>query len=89
MVKSPSSSVIVSLVEALNRIPLSLCGRQVVRQRSLPVKWLCLIEDMQTWNELIKRFLRITLMSGLLLLATGRALLMSSKEQNASRDGLV
>ena len=34
-------------------------------------------------------FLRITLMSGLLLLVTGRALLMSSKERNASRDGLV
>ena len=34
-------------------------------------------------------FLRITLMSGLLLLVTGRALLMSPKGRNASRDGLV
>ena len=34
-------------------------------------------------------FLRITLMSGLLLLVTGRALLMSPKGQNASRVGLV
>ena len=34
-------------------------------------------------------FLRITLMSGLLLLATERALLMSPKGRNASRDGLV
>ena len=34
-------------------------------------------------------FFRITLMSGLLLLATGRAPLMSPKERNASRDGLV
>ena len=34
-------------------------------------------------------FLRITLMSGLLLLLTGRALLRSPKGRNASRDGLV
>ena len=34
-------------------------------------------------------FLRITLMSGLLLLVTGQALLMSPKGRNASRDGLV
>ena len=34
-------------------------------------------------------FLRITLMSGLLLLVTGRAQLMSPKGRNASRDGLV
>ena len=34
-------------------------------------------------------FLRITLMSGLLLLMTERALLMSPKGRNASRDGLV
>ena len=34
-------------------------------------------------------FLRIALMSGLLLLATGRAMLMSPEERNASRDGLV
>ena len=38
------------------------------------------------WNFF---FLRITLMSGLLLLVTGRALLMSPKGRNASRDGLV
>ena len=34
-------------------------------------------------------FLRITLMSGLLLLVTGLALLMSPKGRNASMDGLV
>ena len=34
-------------------------------------------------------FLRMTLMNGLLLLVTGRALLMSPKGRNASRDGLV
>ena len=34
-------------------------------------------------------FLRITLMSGLLLLVMGRAMLMSPKGRNASRDGLV
>ena len=39
--------------------------------------------------DLFFLFLRITLMSGLLLLVTGRALLMSPKGRNASRDGLV
>ena len=39
--------------------------------------------------DLFSLFLRITLMSGLLLLVTGRALLMSPKGRNASRDGLV
>ena len=34
-------------------------------------------------------FLRITLMSGLLLLVTGRALLMSPKGRNDSRHGLL
>ena len=38
---------------------------------------------------IVRFFLRITLMSGLLLLVTGWALLMSPKGQNTSRDGLV
>ena len=62
---------------------LSTCPAKQSNSSSVEVSVLLHVLD------LFFLFLRITLMSGLLLLVTGRALLMSPKGRNASRDGLV
>ena len=62
---------------------LSTCPAKQSNSSSVEVSVLLHVLD------LFFLFLRITLMSGLLLLVTARALLMSPKGRNASRYGLV
>ena len=50
----PASLLVVSLDKALNGMPPSLCGRQMVGPSSLPSWWPSLTKDMQTELELIR-----------------------------------
>ena len=50
----PASLLVVSLGKALNGMPPSLCGRQMVGPSSLPVVVAHLTKDMQTEHELIR-----------------------------------
>ena len=63
-------------------IPTNLSTRPVKQRNTSSVEVLVLL-------RVHCSFLRITLMSWLLLLVTERAMLMSPKGQNASRDGFV
>ena len=65
-------------------------GEEPICQPALLSNAICrLLKSQCFYLCLVGFFLRITLMSGLLLLVTRRALLMSPKGRNASRDGLV
>ena len=50
----PASLLVVSLGKALNGMPPSLCGRQVVGPSSLRSWWSSRTKDMQTEHELIR-----------------------------------
>ena len=50
----PASLLVVSLGKALNGMPPSLCGRQMVGPSGLPSWWPSLTKDMQTELELIR-----------------------------------
>ena len=50
----PASLLVVSLGKALNGMPPSLCGRQMVGQAFYPSWWPSLTKDMQTEHELIR-----------------------------------
>ena len=50
----PASLLVVSLGKALNGMPPSLCGRQMVGQAVYPSWWPSLTKDLQTEHELIR-----------------------------------
>ena len=54
-VSLPASLLVVLLGKALNGMPPSLCGKQVVGPSSLPVVVARLTKDMQTEHELIRK----------------------------------
>ena len=50
----PASLLVVSLGKALNGMPPSLCGRQMVGQAVYPSWWPSVTKDMQTEHELLR-----------------------------------